>query len=206
MIAYLTLENVWQGNETVEGWQMEALLSEMLVDFWNSEGCMIGAVIDSWREVQPAHWLICDGTEYLRVDYPKLYEVLDSNLIVDGNRFVTPDLRGRTTIGENLTSNYQPLFELYEVNEHGGKELHHLTDNEMPNHGHSPIVHHHGYVEQLISVPIFQGELPVPINVVISGENFGTMGADANVEPSGQDEPHNNMQPFRVAKKVIVAR
>src|SRR5438132_11210 len=60
---------------------------------------MIGMVFPLVTIDPPPNVLPCDGAEYLRVDFPDLYAVLDMPFIVDAYHFVVPDLRGRTVIG-----------------------------------------------------------------------------------------------------------
>ena len=206
MLAYLGLENVWEESDDVEGWQMQALMSQMFYDYANSEGCMIGAIIDTVRDELPDHWLPCDGSTYQREDYPKLYEVLASAFILNADEFVTPDLRARVTIGENLDVNYEPAFELRELNEHGGAENHQLITAQLASHGHSGIPHSHSYVSVNVPGAVLEGEIPIPVPVIQSGATATTASTAADVEPSGGGQAHNNMQPFRVVKKVIVAR
>lgn len=88
----------------------------------------------------PAHLLPCDGSEYLREDYPALYALLDSAFIVDGDHFVTPDLRGITVIGAGL---YNPGAINYTVNSLTGARRHTLTEAEMPSHTHTQNAHTH---------------------------------------------------------------
>jgi microcystin-dependent protein len=45
-------------------------------------------------------WLICDGTSYLRTDYPLLFRVIGARYgSADGTHFNVPDLRGRHVLG-----------------------------------------------------------------------------------------------------------
>jgi len=45
----------------------------------------------------PLDSLLCDGTHYLRTDFPELYAVLDAAFIVDADHFRTPDLAAEFT-------------------------------------------------------------------------------------------------------------
>jgi microcystin-dependent protein len=48
----------------------------------------------------PTNWLFCDGTSYLRSDYPLLFLVLGTTYgSADGTHFNVPDMRGRVPIG-----------------------------------------------------------------------------------------------------------
>ena len=59
----------------------------------------LGMIIPFATENLPAHVLPCDGTEFDRVDFPALYAVLDSSLIVDADTFQTPDLSEKYLVG-----------------------------------------------------------------------------------------------------------
>ena len=69
--------------------------------------------------------LLCDGTQYLRVDYPALYAFLAGTVyIVDADNFVVPDLMEVFVQGDETPGNT------------GGEATHVLTNNEMPAHTH----------------------------------------------------------------------
>ncbi|MCK4958111.1 MAG: tail fiber protein [Planctomycetes bacterium] len=59
----------------------------------------LGMIVPFGTADLPDFLLPCDGTEYDRVDYPALYSVLDSNLIVDADTFQTPDLGETYLVG-----------------------------------------------------------------------------------------------------------
>lgn len=57
-----------------------------------SEGtvCMIGSLLLFATGSTPQNTLLCDGASHLKADYPRLYDVLDSQYIVDSSTFITP--------------------------------------------------------------------------------------------------------------------
>jgi len=123
----------------------------------------------------PVGTLPCDGSTYVRSDYPLLYAALDPAFIVDADNFVTPDLRGRTIIGVSAS---------YPMGATGGEAEHTLIVNEMPSHT-------HGYSHPEIPTLVFEpGEVPV-----------STIDLFPDVTSSaGGDQPHNNMQPYIALK------
>jgi microcystin-dependent protein len=55
----------------------------------------IGAIFMWVSATIPADCLICDGTQYLRADYPDLYAALPTTYHVDADNFVTPAMATR---------------------------------------------------------------------------------------------------------------
>jgi len=141
---------------------------------------MIGMIFPLVTLDPPPGVLPCDGATYLRVDYPNLYDVLDTPFIVDSDHFIVPDLRNRTIIGAGDTFSNADI---------GGESEHTLTVSELASHTHS--------IPLTTSLPAqagagFAGDVTVP--VVTS--NTGSTGGDA---------PHNNMQPYYALNYGIVA-
>lgn len=161
-----------------EEWDtIEAMVANALKELMTN---MIGVVIEYYGAVFPPNVLECDGTGYLRVDYPDLYAVLDPVFIVDADNFVVPDLRDRVVIGVSETRS---------IGATGGEEEHTLTTDEIPSHTHS-------YSVPDIPTLVFEpGEVPVPTADLFPSSTGST----------GGDEAHNNMQPYLVARKGIIA-
>ena len=60
---------------------------------------MLGEVKWFALDVLPTNVLPCDGSTYLRADYPDLYSILPAFLIVDADTFKTPALEAAYPIG-----------------------------------------------------------------------------------------------------------
>ena len=83
-------------------------------------------------EKAPDGWLLCDGSEYNKKDYPKLYDLIKNTFGGSNDTFIVPDLRGRTIIGCGEGFNILPkTFGVF-----GGEERHILSLNELPTHSH----------------------------------------------------------------------
>lgn len=74
-------------------------------------GCVpLGTILPYFGETAPTHFLICDGTEYAKADYPELAEHLlaltDPTPYAgsDANHFKVPDLRGEFLRGTGTNS------------------------------------------------------------------------------------------------------
>ena len=145
---------------------------------------MIGYIIPFVTADPPPNVLPCDGSSYLRVDYPTLYDVLDPFFIIDADNFIVPDLRGRAIIGAGVSE----VLTTRNVGDQGGEEAHQLTVDELAAHVHP--THTHG-----ASLAVAPGELPVSTPSVFT-ENTGS---------TGSDEAHNNMQPFYAINYGIIA-
>jgi len=59
------------------------------------EAMPVGSIIQIFASLPPEGWLLCNGDEYDRVDYPDLYAVLPANHKVDADTFVVPSMAGR---------------------------------------------------------------------------------------------------------------
>lgn len=155
-----------------------------------SEGlyAMVGAIIPYATATVPVNTLACDGTTYQKADYPELYSVLDSAFIIDSNSFRTPDLRGRTVVGNGQGTGLTNRS----VGGTGGQENHTLTETEMPTHSHAFTIW-----EDLFVAP---GEAP--------GADFAGVGFPIGIgtNPTGGNGAHNNMQPYSVLRYCIIAR
>jgi len=147
----------------------------------------VGAVI-LWAGPIPAGGalLYCDGTSYLRTDYPDLFAVIGTTFgSVDSTHFNVPDLRGRVPVGDGTGTGLSPRA----IGDTGGEEAHSLTSAENGPHAHAysgpslPVVTAPGVV------PV-DGPTPIP-------SFTGTDGAGTS---------HNNMQPFLVMSYAIIAQ
>ena len=160
---------------------------------------MIGMIVPFMTESPPANVLTCDGSTYLRDEYPALYEALDPIFIVDADHFRVPDLRGRTVIGAGsgagLTSR--------SAGDVGGEETHQLTESELASHTHTDTGHSHSIQRTITTLVLEPGEVPALTPVPIIPDYTGT--SSANLTNTGGDDPHNNMQPFYALNYGVIA-
>jgi len=106
-----------------------------------------GVILPYAGTTAPLNWLICDGSEVLQIDYPKLFQVigfnyLQANLVSDGGvaKFALPDLRGRTIAGLDdmggTAANRITGLRGSELGNTGGTEDVTLSANQIPDHEH----------------------------------------------------------------------
>jgi len=152
---------------------------------YEAKNPMIGMIMPYVTADPPTNVLPCDGSTYLRDDFPALYQALDAIFIVDADHFTVPDLRGRTVIaagdGSGLTSRA--------VGDTGGEENHQLSTAELASHTHS--------IPLTTSLPAqagvgFAGDVTVPV-------------VTSNTGSTGGDVAHNTMQPFYALNYGVLA-
>jgi len=140
---------------------------------------MVGSIIPLVINTLPDYILPCDGSTFLREDYPELYEILDTSLVVDADSFVSPDLTGRFLLSEGYGRS---------LSHTGGSETHTLTEAEIP-------AHTHGYVAAVGS-----------LTTIVVPDEPSAVPAVGVTDPTGGGQPHNNLPPFYVVKYGIVAK
>jgi microcystin-dependent protein len=158
----------------------------------------IGTIIAYAGIAPPANTLPCDGASYLRSAYPQLFAILGVLWgSVDSAHFNVPDLRGRTLIAAGTGPGLSPRT----ITDSGGEETHVLTTGELAIHSHTDAGHVHSTGNSLLlgtSVPPpldSLGPNPIPAS---------TGSGSANIQNTGNDDPHNNMQPFTVVNYAII--
>jgi hypothetical protein len=141
---------------------------------------LIGVVV-AWPSSTPPSWgLLCDGSVHDRADYPLLYDVLDDVYRVDGDTFITPDLRDLVVMGAGLAT----------LGETGGNASVTLTVDQMP-------AHTHAYE---IGVPsVINGGLEAPAAALVSSIPTVTGG-------TGAGESVDIRPPYHVLTYIIVAQ
>lgn len=207
-LAELVKPHNWEADGSMTPEQAAEIMLTMWLDYTEGNGCMIGLIVPFVSTTLPPHLLPCDGSNYSRADYPDLFSMLPPglkyvDLLNGGERFVTPDLRGRTVIGAGSGAGltYRSALET------GGAETHALTVSELATHDH-PMPHSHTLYEPsyIPFVAFSPGELPVQTPDVIPGIESTITQTPMNTVAVGLGTPHPNMQPYFALTYAIVAR
>lgn len=168
---------------------------------------LVGLIMPIAVSTLPQGTLLCDGSTYLRADYPALYSAIDPVFIVDANTFVVPDMRDKFVVGVSGTK---------AVGTNGGSGSTTLTVNQLPSHNHTtqPHTHNdtpHSHVEgiALPSVTVVLVGAPVPSaipGVGVTGlASVGILPASVTVDNTGNGDPIEVIPPYIALRYVVVA-
>jgi microcystin-dependent protein len=145
----------------------------------------------------PDNMLVCDGSTYLRIDYPTLYDFLDPVFHVDSSHFVVPDLQDKVALGTSGTK---------AVGATGGSATVTLGLGEIPSHNHSVFDAGHVHTEGNAVPTLIAIGAGVPAASAIPSVGI-TGSATASISESnvGGGGAHDNMQPWLALTPCIVA-
>jgi hypothetical protein len=139
ILSYLTRPRVWDdGAEGISAEDAAQAMAVMLDQYFTEKCGVIGEIQMFALTTLPSGWLRCDGGTYNRVDYPELYAVLHSNLIVDADHFKTPDF-----IGQYPTDHGQGAVALYDAFIKFGDNSGIIDQEHLPPHTHTVGPHNH---------------------------------------------------------------
>jgi len=154
---------------------------------------LVGMIMPVATGAAPAGTLVCDGATYLRVDYPNLYDVLDSVFILDADSFVVPDLRDRFVMGASATNIPGAT---------GGSDSATLTVEQLPPHSHTTQPHSHTEITATPALITIGPGAPAPAAVPGAGV---TGLATVVVDDTGNGDPVSITPPFVALMYVLVA-
>lgn len=168
--------------------EMAACYLDMFDRFCFNEGIcrVVGEVICYAGTTSPdPRWLLCDGSSLARVDYPNLFAAIGTVYgAPDGAHFSLPDLQGRVAIGVGSGSGLAPRA----LGDSFGEETHTLTIGELAAHDHTT---GNSAILGTSAPPPFDALGPNPFPAITGS--------------TGNDDPHNNMQPSLALNYFIVA-
>lgn len=154
---------------------------------------LVGLIMPICSQSSPQGTLLCDGSTYLRVDYPNLYAVLDSAFIIDADTFRVPDMTDSFVMGFSST---------HIVGSTGGNAEITQTTGQMPTHTHTNTPHAHSEIGA-VNV-IINGGLEAPAS---AAQPFPTSTGltSISIDTAGSSEPMDITPPFIALKYVVVA-
>lgn len=138
----------WQQFEAVTPAEIAVAMDDMYLEYEDSTGMsFVGMIFPYASLTPPTNCLLCDGTTYLKADYPELADVLASTgLDVDATHFKTPDLIHARMIRGTPT--------LSAVGSNGGSDSITLVTANMPAHTHTYVPAVAAVGAALVGVPI----------------------------------------------------
>ncbi len=173
----------WEQTSGITVDETTQLAATMFYDMPEETACMIGSLVHYLTTNPPSGILPCDGTQYLRTDYPILYAALPASLIVDADNFITPTIEDAFLLGAGTT---------YLPEDTGGEIDHTLIEVEMPAH-----IHQTAYPQLTVDIK------SVGAPTIESASNPPVYLPS---QSTGGNESHNNMPPFVAYKVGLVAR
>ena len=141
----------------------------------------------------PKGWAFCNGQLLPISQNTALFSLLGTTYGGDGiNTFALPDLRGRVIVSSNSD---------YVLGSTGGVENVTLSVSQIPAHSHAPACTTGTGTSAVPSNQLWAGSSSnETLYQTGSGPN-GSMGTQ--LTPSGNSEPHTNLQPFLVVNFII---
>lgn len=150
-------------------------------------------------------WMICDGRELKRAQYPELFAAVQYTYGGEGEVFRLPDLRGRVPVGRDdmgaqgagnritATGRQKHGLDGAKLGGVGGAESHTLSEHEMPPH-----THNYNRTVSEGGNPIYEHDK------FESGRNRGLWyGPATPTAPAGAGHPHPNLPPSIVLNYII---
>lgn len=175
--------NNWEQVTGVTAVAIADAMREMQAELWIGQYCMIGSLIHYVTDNPPHSILKCDGTNYLRVDFPRLYAELPAGLIIDADNFVVPTIQDAMLLATGTA---------YSQGDVGGEAMHTLTTDEMPAHSHL-------YDKPTFNLDVETVGIPDPLGV-------GNPAIPTLTSSVGGGNSHENMPPYIAYHCGIVAR
>jgi microcystin-dependent protein len=146
----------------------------------------------------PNGWLFCDGSTLPISQYETLFTLIGTTYGGDGeNTFNLPDLRSRVPLHQGTSS---ASGATYQMGQMGGVETVTLTTQQIPAHTHAlTATKATGTQVNPGGNLLANSQGPQPY---IQESPDGQLNAQA-IQPSGGNQPHENMQPFLAINYII---
>lgn len=177
----LTREENWQtvGSETAES--VASAFNGAYLKTLKGGACMpTGAITAFAGTLVPTGYLLCDGAQYDKNDYPELFNTIGFTWGGSGDNFNVPDMRDKFALGAGAIAS---------LAQSGGAQNVTLTQGQLPNHFHT--------IPSVSLIPVQVGAGTFVIGLYPAGNYYTNI--------VGSDQPHENMPPFVGVKYIIKA-
>ena len=166
----------------------------------------VGTIVPYGGTTPPAGWLLCDGSSYSTTTYADLFAVIGYIYGGSGGNFNVPNLKGRVVVGLDAGDT-----DFNNLNNSGGEKQHTLTVDEMPSHNHSindpGHTHDYGDYRVLRTQTCMGGSenrgISDPPNYESVNRTTDVAYTGITMNNTGGNQPHNNLQPYRVLNYII---
>lgn len=152
-----------------------------------------GSILAFGGTTLPSRWLWCDGTSYLRADYPYLFTAIGTAYgAADATHFNVPDLRGRFLRGQDQAVARDPDRTGRTASATGGNtgdNVGSVQTDAMQGHRHGPLAPTTNFAGSGGAALLAPGT--VPIVGVASTDNPVTDGTNGTPRTSSETRPIN---------------
>lgn len=146
----------------------------------------------------PAGWMFCDGSILPISDYDTLFSLIGTTYGGDGQTtFALPDLRGRLPIDQGQGPGLSNRI----IGQPGGSESVTLLTAQLPSHNHTPLANSSAGNADTPAGTYWSGSATTP--QFVPGDQANTNMNTAAIGANGQNQPHDNMQPFLAVSFII---
>ena len=142
----------------------------------------------------PRNWVECKGQIWNISENTALFSLLGTTYGGDGKTtFALPNLQGRVAIGPDKDQSLS-------IGAVGGEASHTLTVNEMPQHNHTVAASTRSGTS---NSPVNNVWATYSSNISVYGNSSTTNMNENSIAKTGQNQSHNNMQPYLVLRYCI---
>ncbi|RTE86077.1 MULTISPECIES: phage tail protein [Gammaproteobacteria] len=146
----------------------------------------VGAIRLLPYTIIPPDWLACDGSVYEQSKYPSLFKVIGNKYGGTGSNFAVPDLQGCALYGVSSPAEIGVKVGASEVT---------LTPAQMPQHTHTPVASGAAANSPAQAEKSLFATTAGPAAEIYTESTPGVALNFMSIGTSGNDRPHNNIQP-----------
>jgi len=187
------LENWTNGQYPLSQAEIDDLENKLATLMGGIMASIVGLITPIATAAVPRGMLLCDGSTYLRADYPNLYAAIAAPFIIDADSFVVPDMRDRFVMGAGPS---------HTVADTGGNFSITQTIAQMPIHSHSSAPHSHSEVIAAPTAILIGAGVPAPSAIPAIGATGLTSVSISNEGGGGNMDVTN---PYIALRFAIIA-